>query len=85
MYLAALRKKMVSNEKFRALACNFDLLNDEEKQKTIFNLKELTTDLIEILENINASDITDSQNWDFDQYQSTQLIFRQLLSSNYGD
>ncbi|MEC1255504.1 cupin domain-containing protein [Bacillus subtilis] len=81
LMLAALRKKLISDNRFRELAVNHQSLHESSKSELNGYLESLIQTLSENAETLTPEQIFQSQDSDFDPYQSTQLVFRQLLTS----
>jgi 50S ribosomal protein L16 3-hydroxylase len=80
LLLSEMRSRLVSNSKWRELALNYNSLNNEEKNKVFKDIDNILSLLRKEVEKITPEDLLKHQSGDFDPYQSTQLVFRQLLT-----
>ncbi|REJ07945.1 JmjC domain-containing protein [Halobacillus trueperi] len=80
LFLSTLRQEMVKNEDFRKLAYNFNTVQDTDKEKMKKNLEKMIEQLGEIVNGLSSREVFHNQDKDFDPYQTTQLVFRQLLT-----
>ncbi|MGR5880841.1 JmjC domain-containing protein [Bacillus cereus] len=80
LLLFSIRKELITDPKWRELACNYSSLSEAEQKNLDTNLLNSLQEMQEKLNNLKPEDIYKCQNSDFDIYQSTQLVFRQLLS-----
>lgn len=78
LFLAEIKKQLISNEEWRTLATNPNITTTEELIKTEEQLKQMILEFNDDLLNIKLKDILDRHTEDFDTYQSTQMVFRQL-------
>ncbi|HGE7613770.1 hypothetical protein COE01_21245 [Bacillus thuringiensis] len=80
LLLFSIRKELITDPKWRELACNYSSLSEAEQKNLDTHLLNSLQEMQEKLNNLKPEDIYKCQNSDFDIYQSTQLVFRQLLS-----
>lgn len=80
LLLAEVRSSLVRQEAWRELACQIDLLDPVEQERVRAKLNDQLKTAMHELSRISADDVLQHDNVDFDIYQVTQGVFRQLLS-----
>lgn len=80
LLLAEIRNRLVRFDSWRELACEIDLINPEEQGQVRDKLNSELKKVLEELTSITADDVLKRHNEEFDIYQITQAVFRQLLA-----
>ena len=81
LILSTFREKLVSDNRFRTLAVNHNTLDSESKQDLRKDVQDLINEVQKIVGDITPEDVLKNEGNDFDPYQTTQLVFRQLMAN----
>lgn len=80
LLIAEIRNRLVRYDSWRELACDIDLLDPEEQGQVRDKLNTQLKLAVQDLSSIKAEDVLKRHGEEFDIYQITQAVFRQLLA-----